>query len=189
MPDANEKASAMPKLPGQWYIIQTRTGFEESVLKNIQARIDSHEADGKIFMVLIPVEDVIQVKNNQKKITKRKFFPGYVLINMNMENGIYWTIKGINGVSGFLGDPEPKQMETAEVEQIFELMESSSPDKPKAAVQFEKGEQVRITEGPFKYFVGKVDDVSEQKSKVRVIVTVFDRPTTMELDLLQVEKI
>ncbi|MBP5287450.1 MAG: transcription termination/antitermination factor NusG [Elusimicrobiales bacterium] len=176
-------------MPGQWYIIQTRTGFEESVLKNIQARIDNHEFDGKVFQVLIPVEDVIQVKNNTKKITKRKFFPGYVLINMEMDNLIHQTIKGINGVSGFLGDPDPKQMEESEVEQIFELMNSSSPERPKAAVQFEKGEQVRITEGPFKYFVGKVDDVSEQKSKVRVIVTVFDRPTTMELDLLQVEKI
>lgn len=176
-------------MPGQWYIIQTRTGFEESVLKNIQARIDNHEVDGIIYEVLIPVEDVVQVKNNQKKVTKRKFFPGYVLINMEMGMKIYWDIKAINGVSGFLGDPNPKPMEDSEVEQIFDLMKSSSPERPKAAVQFEKGEQVRITEGPFKYFVGKVDDISEQKSKVRVIVTVFDRPTTMELDLLQVEKI
>lgn len=176
-------------MPGQWYIIQTRTGFEESVLKNIQARIDNHEVDGVVYQVLIPVEDVVQVKNNQKKVTKRKFFPGYVLINMEMEKDIYWAIKGINGVSGFLGDPTPTPMDQSEVDQIFELMNASSPERPKAAVQFEKGEQVRITEGPFKYFVGKVDDVSEQKSKVRVIVTVFDRPTTMELDLLQVEKI
>ena len=175
-------------MPGQWYIIQTRTGFEESVLKNIQSRIDNHEVDNVVYQVLIPVEDVVQVKNNVKKVTKRKFFPGYVLINMEMENDIYWEIKGINGVSGFLGDPEPKPMEQEEVDQIFDLMNASSPERPKAAGQFEKGEQVRITEGPFKYFVGKVDDISEQKSKVRVIVTVFDRPTTMELDLLQVEK-
>lgn len=176
-------------MSGQWYIIQTRTGFEETVLKNIKSRIESHELDGKVFDVLIPTEDVIQVKDNKKKISKRKFFPGYVLVNMEMENSIYWLLKGISGVSGFLGDPEPKPMEEEEVEQIFELMNSSSPERPKAAVQYEKGEQVRITEGPFKYFVGKVDDVSEQKSKVRVIVTVFDRPTTVELDLLQVEKV
>jgi transcriptional antiterminator NusG len=172
-----------------WYVIHTRTGFEERVLKIMQSKIDSGEAAGRIFQVLIPTEDVMQVKNNQKKVSKRKFFPGYVLVSMEMDSEAYWTIRGVQGVSGFLGDPKPVPMDEVEVAQILELMNSTSQDRPKPAVQFEKGENVRIIEGPFKHFMGLVEDVSEAKAKLRVTVTVFDRPTPVELDFLQVEKV
>jgi transcriptional antiterminator NusG len=185
-----------------WYVIHTRTGFEERVLKILQSKIDSGEVAGRIFQVLIPTEDVMQVKNNQKKVSKRKFFPGYVLAEVKveaaragvesqveMENTTYWTIRGVQGVSGFLGDPKPVPMGQEEVQQILELMNSTSAEKPKPAVQFEKGENVRIIEGPFKHFMGMVEDVNEAKAKLRVTVTVFDRPTPVELDFLQVEKV
>jgi len=172
-----------------WYVIHTRTGFEERVLKILQAKIDTGEAVGHMFQVLIPTEDVMQVKNNQKKVSKRKFFPGYVLVNMELDNNTYWMIRGVQGVSGFLGDPKPVPMDEVEVQQILELMNSTSQEKPKPAVQFEKGENVRIIEGPFKHFMGMVEDVNEQKAKLRVTVTVFDRPTPVELDFLQVEKV
>ena len=172
-----------------WYVIHTRTGFEERVLKMLQAKIDTGEAVGHMFQVLIPTEDVMQVKNNQKKVSKRKFFPGYVLVNMDLDNNTYWMIRGVQGVSGFLGDPKPVPMDEVEVQQILELMNSTSQEKPKPAVQFEKGENVRIIEGPFKHFMGMVEDVNEQKAKLRVTVTVFDRPTPVELDFLQVEKV
>ena len=172
-----------------WYVIHTRTGFEERVLKMLQAKIDGGEAVGHMFQVLIPTEDVMQVKNNQKKVSKRKFFPGYVLVNMELDNNTYWMIRGVQGVSGFLGDPKPVPMDEGEVQQILELMNSTSQEKPKPAVQFEKGENVRIIEGPFKHFMGMVEDVNEQKAKLRVTVTVFDRPTPVELDFLQVEKV
>ncbi|HBA59778.1 MAG TPA: transcription termination/antitermination protein NusG [Elusimicrobia bacterium] len=172
-----------------WYVIHTRTGFEERVLKLLQSKIDSGEVAGHIFQVLIPTEDVMQVKNNQKKVSKRKFFPGYVLVNMDLDNNTYWEIRGVQGVSGFLGDPKPAPMDEVEVQQILELMNSTSQEKPKPAVQFEKGENVRIVEGPFKHFMGMVEDVNEQKAKLRVTVTVFDRPTPVELDFLQVEKV
>ena len=172
-----------------WYVIHTRTGFEERVLKIMQSKIDSGEVAGRIFQVLIPTEDVMQVKNNQKKVSKRKFFPGYVLVSMEMDSEAYWTIRGVQGVSGFLGDPKPVPMDETEVNQILELMNSTSQDRPKPAVQFEKGENVRIIEGPFKHFMGLVEDVSEAKAKLRVTVTVFDRPTPVELDFLQVEKV
>jgi len=188
MPD-NEKINGEEALTPNWYVLQTRTGFEETVYKKIQSKIDGGEVSGRIFKVLIPTEDVMQVKNNLKKVSKRKFFPGYVLINMVMESEVYWMIKSINGVSGFLGDPNPSQMSDGEVQQILDLMDSTSQEKPKPAVQFEKGENVRITEGPFKYFMGRVEDINEQKSKLRVMVTVFDRPTPVELDFLQVEKV
>ncbi|MCX5792518.1 MAG: transcription termination/antitermination protein NusG [Elusimicrobiota bacterium] len=172
-----------------WYVIHTRTGFEERVLKMLQAKIDTGEAVGHMFQVLIPTEDVMQVKNNQKKVSKRKFFPGYVLVNMDLDNNTYWMIRGVQGVSGFLGDPKPVPMDEVEVQQILELMNSTSQEKPKPAVQFEKGENVRIIEGPFKHFMGMVEDVNEAKAKLRVTVTVFDRPTPVELDFLQVEKV
>jgi len=172
-----------------WYVVQTRTGYEERVLKTILSKIEGGEVSGRIFKALIPTEDVMRVKNNQKKVSKRKFFPGYVLVEMEMDSEAYWTVKGIGGVSGFLGDPHPTPMSEMEVQQILELMNSTSQERPKPAVQFEKGENVRITEGPFKYFMGRVEDINEQKSKLRVMVTVFDRPTPVELDFLQVEKV
>jgi transcriptional antiterminator NusG len=172
-----------------WYVIHTRTGFEERVFKTLQAKIETNETAGRIAQVLIPTEDVMQVKNNQKKVSKRKFFPGYVLVNMELDNNTYWAIRAVQGVSGFLGDPKPVAMGEEEVRQILELMNSTSAEKPKPAVQFEKGENVRIIEGPFKHFMGLVEDVNETKAKLRVTVTVFDRPTPVELDFLQVEKV
>ena len=172
-----------------WYVIHTRTGFEERVNKMLQHKLDTNELTGKLFQVLIPTEDIIQVKHNKKVVSKRKFFPGYVLANLELDNQTYWAIRGIQGVSGFLGDPKPAPMEESEVQQILELVNSAGLEKPKPAVQFEKGENVRIIEGPFKHFMGVVDDVNEQKAKIKVIVTVFDRPTPVELDFLQVEKV
>ena len=172
-----------------WYVIHTRTGFEERVNKMLQHKLDTNELTGKLFQVLIPTEDIIQVKHNKKIVSKRKFFPGYVLANLELDNQTYWAIRGIQGVSGFLGDPKPAPMEESEVQQILELVNSAGLEKPKPAVQFEKGENVRIIEGPFKHFLGVVDEVNEQKAKIKVIVTVFDRPTPVELDFLQVEKV
>ena len=171
-----------------WYVIHTRTGFEERVQKMLQQKIDNNELAGKLFQVLIPTEEVMQVKNTKKEVRKRKFFHGYVLVDLELDNVSYWIIRGVHGVSGFLGDPKPVPMEEAEVQQILELVNSTSKEKHKPAVQFEKGENVRIIEGPFKHFMGTVEEVYDQKAKLKVSVTVFDRPTPVELDLLQVEK-
>jgi transcriptional antiterminator NusG len=172
-----------------WYVIHTRTGFEERVNKMLQHKLDTNELTGKLFQVLIPTEDIIQVKHNKKVVSKRKFFPGYVLASLELDNQTYWAIRGIQGVSGFLGDPKPVPMDESEVQQILELVNTAGLEKPKPAVQFEKGENVRIIEGPFKHFMGVVEEVNEQKAKIKVTVTVFDRPTPVELDFLQVEKV
>jgi len=172
-----------------WYVIHTRTGFEERVNKTLQHKLDTNELTGKLFQVLIPTEDIIQVKHNKKAVSKRKFFPGYVLVSLELDNQTYWAIRGIQGVSGFLGDPKPVPMDESEVQQILELVNTAGLEKPKPAVQFEKGENVRIIEGPFKHFMGVVEEVNEQKAKIKVTVTVFDRPTPVELDFLQVEKV
>ena len=172
-----------------WYVIHTRTGFEERVNKMLQQKIDTNELTGKLFQILIPTEDIIQVRHNKKAVSKRKFFPGYVLVSLELDNQTYWAIRGIQGVSGFLGDPKPVPMDESEVQQILELVNAAGLEKPKPAVQFEKGENVRIIEGPFKHFMGVVEEVNEQKAKIKVTVTVFDRPTPVELDFLQVEKV
>jgi transcriptional antiterminator NusG len=172
-----------------WYVIHTRTGFEERVHKMLQHKLDTNELTGKLFQVLIPTEDVVQVRHNKKVVSKRKFFPGYVLANLELDNLTYWAIRGIQGVSGFLGDPKPAPMDEGEVQQILELVNTAGLEKPKPAVQFEKSENVRIIEGPFKHFMGVVEEVNEQKAKIKVTVTVFDRPTPVELDFLQVEKV
>lgn len=171
-----------------WYVIHTRTGYEDRVNKLIQQKMDT-EFYNKVFSVLIPTENVIQVKQNKKEVRKRKFFPGYILIDVDLNSETYWGIKSIQGVSGFLGDPHPVPLKENEASEILDLASSSRNEKPKPAVQFERGENIRIIEGPFKHFMGVVDQVNEEKSKLKVIVTVFDRPTPVELDFLQVEKV
>ncbi|MCX5782829.1 MAG: transcription termination/antitermination protein NusG [Elusimicrobia bacterium] len=171
-----------------WYIVHTQTGYEDRVRKSIESRAELQGFKDRVFEVLIPTEEVVEVKQNKKVVRKRKFFPGYILVNLILTSEVYWFIKSTPGVSGFLGDPKPAPLDESEVVAITELTTASAQGKPKPAVQFERGESVRITEGPFKHFMGVVEEVHEAKSKVKVMVTVFDRPTPVELDFLQVEK-
>ena len=172
-----------------WYVVHTQTGFEDRVQKQIAQRVETGAMGNRLFQVLIPTEEVVEVKHNKKSLRKRKFFPGYVLVDMILDNETYWLIKGVQGVSGFLGDPKPMPLPNEEIQGIIELTTTSAANRPKPAIQFEKGENVRIIEGPFRHFIGIVEDVNETKSKLKVMVTVFDRPTPVELDFLQVEKI
>lgn len=172
-----------------WYVVHTQTGYEDRVQKSIQQKVDRQALGNKLFKVLIPTEEVVEVKQNKKNVRKRKFFPGYVLVDMALDNDTYWLIKGVQGVSGFLGDPNPIPLPEEEIQGIIELTTTSSQSKPKPAIQFEKGESIRITEGPFRHFIGVVEEVNEHKAKLKVMVTVFDRPTPVELDFLQVEKL
>jgi len=172
-----------------WYIVHTQTGYEDKVQRSLTQKIEQQGMADKILKILIPTEEVVEVKQNKKHFRKRKFFPGYVLIDMHLDSEVYWFIRGTSGVTGFLGDPQPVPLDDSEVQGILELTTSSAQNKPKPAIQFERGESVRITEGPFKHFLGVVEEVNEPKAKLRLMVTVFDRPTPVELDFLQVEKI
>ncbi len=172
-----------------WYVVHTQSGFEDRVRNLLQRKIETDRLQEKIFNVLIPTEDVVEVKKNKKKISKRKFFPGYVLLDMKVDEETYWMIKGIPGVSGFLGEPRPTPLPDEEVRSILELTNTAAEGKPRPAVQFEKGENIRIIEGPFRHFVGIVEDVNEAKAKIKAMVTIFGRPTPVELDFLQVEKL
>jgi transcriptional antiterminator NusG len=172
-----------------WYVVHTQSGWEDRVRNHLESKVQAENLQKKIFQVLIPTEDVVEVKKNRKQVKKRKFFPGYLLLDMIVDNETYWVVKNISGVTGFLGEPKPRPLPPTEIQQILELTTESAAGKPKPAVQFEKGENVRITEGPFRHFIGIVEDVNEPKAKLKAMVTIFGRPTPVELDFLQVEKL
>ncbi len=172
-----------------WYIVHTQSGYEDRVKKLLNRKIETEKMSDKIFSVLIPTEKVVEVKKNKKKETDRKFFPGYVLLDMKIDEHTYWLVKGIPGVSGFLGEPKPTPLPEGEIKAIIDLTTASAESKPRPAVQFDKGESVRITEGPFRHFVGVVEEANEAKAKIKAMVTIFGRPTPVELDFLQVEKL
>ncbi len=182
-------AASTSARPRGWYIVHVQSGYEDRVRKTLAQKIDVEKLQDRIFNVLIPTEDVVEVKKNKKKISKRMFFPGYVLMDMVIDETTYWLIKSVKGVSGFLGDTDPTPLAQEEVDKILGLMNTAAEGKPRPAVQFERGENIRIVDGPFRHFVGVVEDVSEAKAKIKAMVTIFGRPTPVELDFLQVEKI
>jgi transcriptional antiterminator NusG len=141
-----------------------------------------------ISQILVPTEDVIEVKQNKKRIKKRKFYPGYIFVEMTINNTTYWFIRNTAGVTGFLGGVKPVPMSQSEVENLLNIVINPDASKPRPAVSFEKEENVRIIEGPFKHFIGIVEEVNHERGKLRVMVTIFGRPTPVELDFLQVEK-
>ena len=172
-----------------WYVVHCQSGWEDRVKNAIEAKVSLESLQVKVYSVLIPTEDVVEVKKNKKKISKRKFFPGYVLIDMKVDEITYWLIKAIPGVSHFLGEPRPTPLPESEIQGIIDLTASTAGGKPRPAVQFEKGENIRIIEGPFRHFTGVVEEVNDAKAKIKAMVTIFGRPTPVELDFLQVEKL
>ncbi|MBP5404157.1 MAG: transcription termination/antitermination factor NusG [Elusimicrobiaceae bacterium] len=173
--------------PTAWYVVHVQTGYEEKVRKKILLDVETHQMGEQIFQALVPTEEVREVKQNKEIRHQRKFFPSYVLVEMKMTSEAYWFIRNITGVTGFLGGSSPVPLPEEDIKEILERIEN--PDgKPKYLVEFKRGESVRITEGPFKHFIGVVEEVNEQKNKLKVMVTVFDRATPVEVDFLQVEK-
>lgn len=173
----------------KWYIVHTYTGHEDKVRAYLEKLISSGEMKDKISNILIPTEEIVEIRKNKRKISKRKFFPGYVLIEMIIDNETYWAVRNIPGVTGFLGGVKPAPLQPEELDNIVTLTQREAQAKPKPAVMFEKDESVRVIEGPFENFVGVVEDINEEKGKLRVMVTIFGRATPVELDFLQVEKI
>ena len=186
--NSQEIKSTDSTLEKKWYVVHTQTSHEDKVKEKILAQIKARNFGDRVFQVFLPTEEVVEVKQNKKVLKKRKFFPSYLLVEMILTSESYWFIRNITGVTGFLGDPYPTPLPEEEIKGIVALT-SATEGKPKHAVQFDKGEQVRVIEGPFKHFVGVIDEVNEQKNKLKVMVTVFDRVAPVELDYLQVEKI
>jgi transcriptional antiterminator NusG len=180
-------APANPDL--RWYVVHAYSGMEKAVERNIIERIARSELQNKFGRILVPMEEVVEIKNGQKKTTERKFFPGYVLVEMVMDDDTWHLIKHTNKVTGFVGGAKtrPSPISEAEVLKIVNQMQEGT-EKPRHKVEFEVGEFVRVKDGPFTDFNGSVEDVNYEKSKVRVAVTIFGRATPVELDFSQIEK-
>jgi len=172
-----------------WYVVHAYSGFEKSVQRALEDRIRRAGMQDKFGKVLVPTEEVVEMKAGQKNISERKFFPGYVLVEMEMNDDTWHLVKSTNKVTGFVGGTasKPTPISAKEVANIMHQMQEGV-EKPKPKVLFEVGEGVRVKEGPFTDFHGMVEDVNYDKSKLRVSVTIFDRATPVELEFGQVEK-
>lgn len=173
----------------QWYIVHTYSGFEKKVAESLKQRVQAYGIGEEVGDVLIPTEDVVEMRGGKKVVTSKRFFPGYILVEMTMSDHVWHVVKNTPKVTGFVGaGNKPTPLSREEVEQILHQVTTSA-EKPKPKYSFEKGDQVRINEGPFTSFNGVVDDVNADKNTLKVMVTIFGRATPVELDFLQVEKL
>ena len=173
----------------RWYIVHAYSGMEKAVERNIAERIARASMQDKFGRVLVPTEEVVEMKNGQRKTTERRLFPGYVFVEMVMDDESWHLVKHTNKVTGFVGGAKnrPAPISEAEVQKIVSQMQEGT-DKPRHKVEFMVGELVRVKEGPFTDFNGSVEDVNYEKSRVRVSVMIFGRSTPVELEFSQVEK-
>ncbi|MEI2676465.1 MAG: transcription termination/antitermination protein NusG [Burkholderiaceae bacterium] len=185
-------APVAPAVPSnkRWYVVHAYSGMEKAVERNLRERIDRSELQDKFGRILVPMEEVVELKNGKKAVTERRFFPGYVLVEMEMADDSWHLVKHTNKVTGFVGGAKnrPSPISEAEVMKIVHQMQEGV-EKPKPKTLWSVGELVRIKDGPFTDFNGAIEDVNYEKSKVRVAVTIFGRATPVELDFAQVEKV
>ncbi|GHD81443.1 transcription termination/antitermination protein NusG [Vogesella fluminis] len=174
----------------RWYVVHAYSGFEKSVQKALRERIERDGLQDLFGQVLVPVEEVVDIKNGRRSITERKFFPGYVLVEMEMTDETWHLVKSTPKVTGFVGGTanRPAPISVKEVESIMQQMQEGV-EKPKPKVLFEVGERVRVNEGPFNDFNGVVDEVNYERNRLRVSVQIFGRDTPVELEFSQVEKL
>ena len=177
----------------RWYIVHAYSGQEERVKKNLELRISTMDVKDKIFQVIVPTEEEMAIKDGRRKSVSRKVFPGYLLVQMKMDDESWHVVRNTPGVTGFVSvegereqRPEPVPLDENEVESILKQMES---EKPRVRIGYSQGQTIRITDGPFVDFMGVVDDVYPDRAKVRVLVSFFGRETPVELDFLQVERV
>ncbi|RLC82376.1 MAG: transcription termination/antitermination protein NusG [Chloroflexi bacterium] len=175
-----------PEDKAAWYVIHSYSGYENKVKKNLEQRIESMGMKDYIFDVIVPTEDQLEIKDGQRRIVKRRIFPGYILVKMIMTEKSWYVVRNTPGVTGFVGiGNKPTPLSEEEVEKIMKRIHAKA---PQIQISFRPGEKVRIIEGPFADFIGVVDEIFPDKGKVRILVSFFGRETPVELDFLQVEK-
>lgn len=181
----------MPKQTAQrgrrWYVLHTYSGYEENVARNLRQRIESMDMEDKIFDVLIPTEKKIRIKDGKRKVVTEKIFPGYVLVNMIVTDDSWYVVRNTPNVTGFVGSgttPTP-----ISEDEIKDLQKRMGVEEPKYKIDVQMGSPVRITDGPFRDFEGKVSEIDEARGKAKVLVSMFGRETPVELDFLQIKKI
>ena len=176
-------------MSARWYVVNVYSGSEKKVADSIKEQAVLKNMEDRILEVLVPTEDVVEIKKGKKVATERKFFPGYILVKMEMSDDVWHVVKNIPRVSGFLGSRnKPQPVSEREVEQILKQMKEGV-DRPEVVASFENGENVRVIDGPFASFVGVVEDVDVEKLRLKVSVSIFGRYTPVELEFSQVEKI
>ncbi len=171
----------------RWYVLHTYSGYEENVERNLRQRIDSMDMQDRIFDIIIPKEKKIKIKNGKRKVVEEKIFPGYVLVNMVVDDSSWYVVRNTPNVTGFVGagtTPTP-----ISEEEVKELQKKMGVEEPKYEIDVTAGSPVKIVDGPFKNFEGKISEVDAERGKVKVLVSMFGRETPVELDFLQVQKI
>jgi len=172
-----------------WYVVHTQTGSEDKAKSSLEKRVASKGYAELISKIIIPTEQVSEIRSGKRKITQRKFFPGYLLVEMELNEDTYMVVKTCPGVTGFIGlGKKPTPLPAADVENILKRTEETQV-KPSPKVMFEKGEQVRVNEGPFVNFSGSVEEINAERGKLKVSVSIFGRSTPVELEFWQVEKV
>ena len=175
-------------LERHWYAVHTYSGYEDAVVRYLVQRIESFDMQDKIFNVLVPKEKSVKIKNGKRKITEEKIYPGYVLVNMVMDEGTWYVVRNTPRVTGFVGadSTEPTPLSDAEINMFMQKM---GLEEPKFKLDVMVGDIVKISDGPFKDYDGKVSEIDEDRGKVKVLVSMFGRETPIELDFLQVKKV
>lgn len=185
---AMEKASvATVQGPdAQWYVVHAYSGHEEKVKKNLEKRIESMDMQDQILEVFVPMEDEIEIKDGKRRHVQKRIFPGYILVKMIMTDESWYVVRNTPGVTSFVGSGnKPVPLQESELRSILKQVKQ----EPQIRVEFQVGESVRVVDGPFADFLGKVDEINAEKGKLKVLVNMFGRETPVELDLLQVEKV
>jgi len=172
----------------KWYIVNVFSGYENQVKTDLEQRIKTTGMENQIFQVLVPTEDVVELHGGKRKTVNRKFFPGYILVEMEMNDNSWYVVRNTSKVTGFVGaGNKPIPLSEEEVENILGQLAGTRP-RPRPSAEFKPGDNVKVVDGPFNNFIGSVDEVHAEKTKLKVMVSIFGRPTPVELDFLQVEK-
>jgi transcriptional antiterminator NusG len=188
-PDRTEQKPDTSAGEPKWYAIHTYSGYENKVKSHLEARIASMDMRNKIFRVIVPMEEEVEIKQGQRRTVQRKVFPGYVLVEMVMSDEAWYVVRNTPGVTSFVGSgTRPVPLQEHEIKSILKQVTKET-EKPKAKISFAKGQSVRVIDGPFTEFIGTVSDINMDRNKVTVLVSFFGRETPVVLDFLQVEKI
>lgn len=183
---AEEAGEVDSPIEGQWYVLHTYSGYENKVKKTIESRVEAFDLGDRVFEVIVPTQEEIEIKDGQRKTVQRKVFPGYVLVRMIMDEDTWYQLRNTPGVTGFVSqDNKPVALKGDAAQLVIQGMETEA---PKVTMSFALGDTVRIIDGPFADFRGEIDEINNEKGKIKVLVSFFGRETPVELDFLQVER-
>ncbi len=183
---AAEAGEAIETAEGQWYVLHTYSGYENKVKKTIESRVEALDLGDRVFEVVVPTQEEIEIRNGQRHTVQRKVYPGYVLVRMTMDDETWYELRNTAGVTGFVQvNNKPVPLSESEVQAILKGMTAEA---PKVKMSFQLGDTVRIIDGPFADFRGEIDEINNEKGKIKVLVSFFGRETPVELDFLQAER-